>query len=190
MYNNPTAKQLAHLTKKIESGFVYQFGSTNVNIPMTYYKAHLPQLIAPISPETLWEELGFTWVTTNRKADVVCSGDILCNSLDINKNVQDMWAKCKVNGYIAITHPSSINDSYLSLQPNYWIDLANNNEMELGISYFSMGDIKGQYQVPIDSSKRYTNSKLRDTLYKFVETREIITNITLVKLSTKELVCP
>ena len=36
----------------------------------------------------------------------------------------------------------------------------------------------------------YTISQLRDALHKFVETREIITNITLIKLSTKELVCP
>ena len=58
------------------------------------------------------------------------------------------------------------------------------------ITYFSLGDIKGQHQVALDSSERYKISELRDSLHKFVETREIITNITLVKLSTKELVCP
>ena len=44
MYNNPTAKQLAHLVRKKPKGFVYQFGNTNMRIPMTYYKAHLPKL--------------------------------------------------------------------------------------------------------------------------------------------------
>ena len=101
-----------------------------------------------------------------------------------------MWTKCKVNGNIVITHTSGISDDLLSIQPNYWIELAKLNEMELGISYFSMGDIKGQHQVAIDSGNTYTMSELRDSLHKFVETREIITNITLVKLSTKELVCP
>jgi hypothetical protein len=78
----------------------------------------------------------------------------------------------------------------ISLQAKYWINLAELNEMELGISYFNMGDIRGQHQVAIDSSNTYTMADLRDALHKFVETREIITNITLIKLSTKELVCP
>jgi hypothetical protein len=101
-----------------------------------------------------------------------------------------MWTRCKVNGSIVITHSSGISNHMMSIQPNYWIELANLNEMELGISYFSMGDIRGQHQVAIDSSNTYTMADLRDALHKFVETREIITNITLIKLSTKELVCP
>ena len=190
MYNNPTAKQIAHLVRKKPSGFVYQFGNTDMKIPMTYYKAHLPKLVAPTDPKSLWEELGYSWVTTNRKADVVVAGDILRNNLNINDAVKDMWTRCKVNGHIMITHPSGVSDSMISLQAKYWINLAELNEMELGISYFNMGDIRGQHQVAIDSGEKHTISQLRDILHKFVETREIITNITLIKLSTKELVCP
>ena len=73
MYNNQTAKQLAHLIRKKQSGIVYQFGNTDMKIPMTYYKAHLPNLLAPTDPKSLWEELGFTWSTNNRKADIVIS---------------------------------------------------------------------------------------------------------------------
>ena len=189
MYNNPTAKQLAHLIRKKQSGIVYQFGNTDMKIPMTYYKAHLPMLVAPTNPQSLWEELGFTWSTTNRKADVVVCGDVM-GDLDINKRIKDMWAKCKVNGLIVITCSSAISDSYVSVQPNYWVEFAEKNDIELGITYFSLGDFRGQHQVALDSSERYKISELRDSLHKFVETREIITNITLVKLSTKELVCP
>ena len=190
MYNNQTAKQLAHLIRKKQSGIVYQFGNTDMKIPMTYYKAHLPKLLAPTDPKSLWEELGFTWSTNNRKADIVISGDIFNNSLDINKDIKDMWTKCKVNGLIVISCPTAMSDNYLSIQPNYWIDLAEKNEMELGITYFNMGDITGSHQVALDSSRKYKISELRDTMHKFVETREIITNITLIKLSTKELECP
>lgn len=190
MYNNPTAKQLAHLVRKKPKGFVYQFGNTDMRIPMTYYKAHLPKLVAPTDPKSLWEELGYSWVTTNRKADIVICGDLLHNNFDINNAVKEMWTRCKVNGSIVITHSSGISDHFMTIQPNYWIELANLNEIELGISYFSMGDIRGQHQVAIDSSKTYSMADLRDSLHKFVETREIITNITLIKLSTKELVCP
>ncbi len=190
MYNNPTAKQIAHLVRKKPKGFVYQFGNTDMRIPMTYYKAHLPMLVAPTDPKSLWEELGYSWVTTNRKADIVVCGDMLRKNFNVNNAMNDMWTRCKLNGNIVITHTSGISDDLLSIQPNYWIELAKLNEMELGISYFSMGDIKGQHQVAIDSGNTYTMSELRDSLHKFVETREIITNITLVKLSTKELVCP
>ena len=83
MYNNPTAKQLAHLVRKKPKGFVYQFGNTDMRIPMTYYKAHLPKLVAPTDPKSLWEELGYSWVTTNRKADIVVCGDLLLDNFDI-----------------------------------------------------------------------------------------------------------
>ena len=36
MYNNPTAKQLAHLIRKKQSGIVYQFVNNDMRIPMTY----------------------------------------------------------------------------------------------------------------------------------------------------------
>ena len=83
MYNNPTAKQLAHLIRKKPKGFVYQFGNTDMRIPMTYYKSHLPMLVAPTDPQSLWEELGFTWSTTNRKADVVVCGDVMLSLIHI-----------------------------------------------------------------------------------------------------------
>ena len=190
MYNNPTAKQIAHCIKKKDSGIVYQFGNTDMAIPMTYYKAHLPKLVAPTDPKALWEELGYKWSTTNRKADIVLCGDRLVNEMDINSAIQEMWTKCKVNGMILITTPTSLSNNYLSIQPNYFTKLMDLNEMALGINYFNIGDIRGQHLQSIDSAHRYTMSELRDEFHKFVETRELITNITLIKLSTKELICP
>jgi len=91
---------------------------------------------------------------------------------------------------ILITTPTSLSNNYLSIQPNYFTKLMDLNEMALGINYFNIGDIRGQHLQSIDSAHRYTMSELRDEFHKFVETRELITNITLIKLSTKELICP
>ena len=90
MYNNPTAKQIAHLVRKKPKGFVYQFGNTDMRIPMTYYKAHLPKLVAPTDPKSLWEELGYSWVTTNRKADIVVCGDMLRKNFNVNNAMNDI----------------------------------------------------------------------------------------------------
>ena len=190
MYNNQTARQLSHLVRKKPSGIVHQFGDTDMSIPMTHFKAYLPKLVAPTDPKTLWEELGYTWSTTNRKADIVLCGDALVNNMDINTTLKEMWNKTKVNGHIVITVPSSITSNYFSIQPNYFIDLQNANQDNMAINYFHMGDISGQHCVAIDASHNYEMHQLRDHLHKFVETREMITNITLVNLSTKELICP
>ena len=43
MYNNPTAKQIAHLIRKKPSGFVYQFGNTDMRIPI-YNAMNFPEI--------------------------------------------------------------------------------------------------------------------------------------------------
>mgnify|MGYP003111143581 CR=1 FL=1 len=131
MYTHSTARQLAHLSRKIDKGIVYQFGDgtfqTNL---MEYYKAQIPFLTAPRTAQDLWEELGFKWSTTQRKADVVLAGNYLENTMDITNRLKEIYARGKVN------------------------------------------------------------SMLTDLTHKFVECREMITNITIKKKSTKELVCP
>ena len=55
----------------------------------------------------------------------------------------------------------------------------------------SICDGRSQHHVFVDSSKeKYKHSQLTELTHKFVESREMITNITIKKLSTKELVCP
>ena len=190
MYTHSTAKQLAHLTRKIDKGIVSQFSDANLHPNMMeYYKAHMPWLTAPRSSQDLWEEMGFTWSTTTRKADVVVAGTYLENTMDIVPRLKEIYARGKVNSYIVIACTTGLNQGYLSIQPNFWLQIAQDNDVE--IPYMSICDGRSQHHVFVDSSKKfYKHSMLADLTHKFVECREMITNITIKKLSTKELVCP
>lgn len=192
MYIQPTAKQIAHMLKKVSQGTVFEYGTQKMwqTGMMKYYKAHLPKLVNPSTSKAMWQELGFDVITNNRKADVVVVGPYLSNTLDIEGRLKDVWNKSKVDGRILITSHTGLNSEFLSLQPNFWIKLQQANPESLGISYFYIGDTKGQYASAIDTSKNYGHNELLNAMYKFVECRELITNITLVKLSTKELICP
>lgn len=190
MYTHSTSKQLAHLVRKTESGIVCQFGDANFHPNMMqYYKAQIPYLTAPRTAQDLWEELGFTWSTTNRKADVVVAGHYLENTMDIVPRLKEMYARGKVNSYIMIACTTGLSQGYLSIQPNFWLNLEQNNDID--IVYMSISDGRSQHHVSIDSSKgMYKHSQLTELTHKFVECREMITNITIKKKSTKELVCP
>ena len=190
MYTHSTSKQLAHLVRKTESGIVCQFGDANFHPNMMqYYKAQIPYLTAPRTAQDLWEELGFTWSTTNRKADVVVAGHYLENTMDIVPRLKEIYARGKVNSYIMIACTTGLSQGYLSIQPNFWLNLEQNNDMD--IVYMSISDGRSQHHVSVDSSKQYyKHSMLTDLTHKFVECREMITNITIKKKSTKELVCP
>jgi len=190
MYTHSTAKQIAHLVRKIDKGVVSQFGETNFHPNlMTYYKSQIPYLTAPRTAQDLWEELGFTWSTTQRKADVVVAGTYLEDTMDISGRLKEIYARGKVNSYIVIACTTGLSQGYLSIQPNFWLDLAKNNDVE--IPYMSICDGRSQHHVFVDSSKeRYKHGQLTELTHKFVESREMITNITIKKLSTKELVCP
>ena len=189
MYTLPTSKQIAHLTRKISEGTVYEFGDSKFSPNMLkYYKAAIPYLMAPKTPQDIWEELGFTWSTSNKKADVVLAGNYLENTMDVNNRMKEMWKKGKVGSYFMFAGPTAVNQGYLALQPNYWLSLINNNDID--VSYFQIGDGRGQHVAVVDSSKTYRHGTILDLLHKFVETRELITNITIQKKSTKELVCP
>ena len=190
MYTHSTAKQIAHLARKIEKGVVYQFSDANFHPNlMTYYKAQMPWLTAPRTAQDLWEDLGFTWSTTNRKADVVVAGTYLEDTLDIAGRLKEIYARGKVNSYIVIACTTGLSQGFLSIQPNFWLNLVQNNDIE--IPYMSICDGRSQHHVFVDSSKeKYKHSQLTELTHKFVESREMITNITIKKLSTKELVCP
>lgn len=190
MYTHSTAKQLAHLSRKIEKGIVSQFSDANFHPNMmTYYKAHLPWVTAPRTAQDLWEEMGFTWSTTARKADVVVAGTYLEDTLDIQGRLKEIYARGKVNSYIVIACTTGLSQGYVSIQPNFWLEIAQKNDVE--IPYMAISDGRSQHSVFVDSSKdKYKHSQLADLTHKFVECREMITNITIKKLSTKELVCP
>ena len=190
MYTHSTSKQLAHLVRKTESGIVCQFGDANFHPNMMqYYKAQIPYLTAPRTAQDLWEELGFTWSTTNRKADVVVAGHYLENTMDIVPRLKEIYARGKVNSYIMIACTTGLSQGYLSIQPNFWLNLEQNNDMD--IVYMSISDGRSQHHVSVDSSKEmYKHSQLTELTHKFVECREMITNITIKKKSTKELICP
>ena len=190
MYTHSTSKQLAHLVRKTESGIVCQFGDANFHPNMMqYYKAQIPYLTAPRTAQDLWEELGFTWSTTNRKADVVVAGHYLENTMDIVPRLKEIYARGKVNSYIMIACTTGLSQGYLSIQPNFWLNLEQNNDID--IVYMSISDGRSQHHVSVDSSKEmYKHSQLTELTHKFVECREMITNITIKKKSTKELVFP
>jgi len=190
MYTHSTAKQLAHLSRKIDKGIVYQFGDATFQTNlMEYYKAHIPFLTAPRTAQDLWEELGFKWSTTQRKADVVLAGNYLEDTMDISNRLKEIYARGKVNSYILAACTTGLSQGYLSIQPNFWLNLEQNNDID--IVYMSISDGRSQHHVPVDSSKEYyKHSMLTDLTHKFVECREMITNITIKKKSTKELVCP
>ena len=190
MYTHSTSKQLAHLVRKTESGIVCQFGDANFHPNMMqYYKAQIPYLTAPRTAQDLWEELGFTCSTSNRKADVVVGGHFLENTMDIAGRLKEIYARGKVNSYIMIACTTGLSQGYLSIQPNFWLNLEQNNDMD--IVYMSISDGRSQHHVSVDSSKEmYKHSQLTELTHKFVECREMITNITIKKKSTKELICP
>lgn len=190
MYVHSTSKQLAHLVRKISKGFVYQFGDANFHPNMMqYYKAQIPYLTAPRTTQDLWEELGFTWSTTKRKADVVVAGHYLENTMDITGRLKEIYDKGKVGSYIIIGCTTGLSQGYLSIQPNFWLQLLQDNDIE--IPYFSVCDGRSQHTVFIDSGvDRYKHSQLAEITHKFTECREMITNITIQKKSTKELICP
>ena len=190
MYTHSTAKQLAHLVRKIDTGIVSQFGDANFHPNMLrYYKAQIPYLTAPRTPQDLWEELGFTWSTTQRKADVVVGAHYLENTMDVASRLKEIWKRGKVDSYIVLSATTGLNMGYLSLQPNFWLDLIHNNDCE--VPYMSITDGRAQHHVYVDSAKeQYKHGELLELTHKFVECREMITNITIKKKSTKELVCP
>ena len=179
MYTHSTSKQLAHLVRKTESGIVCQFGDANFHPNMMqYYKAQIPYLTAPRTAQDLWEELGFTWSTTNRKADVVVAGHYLENTMDIVPRLKEIYARGKVNSYIMIACTTGLSQGYLSIQPNFWLNLEQNNDID--IVYMSISDGRSQHHVSVDSSKEmYKHSQLTELTHKFVECREMITNITI-----------
>jgi hypothetical protein len=156
---------------------------------MEYYKAQIPFLTAPRTAQDLWEELGFKWSTTQRKADVVLAGNYLENTMDITNRLKEIYARGKVNSYIVVACTTGLSQGYLSIQPNFWLNLEQNNDID--IVYMSISDGRSQHHVSVDSSKGFfKHSMLTDLTHKFVECREMITNITIKKKSTKELVCP
>jgi len=192
VYTRTFAKQVQHLLKKTREGTVYQFGDDKTyrfsNIDLL--KAHLPTLIAPLDHKQFWDELGFEVITDNRyKADVVVVNNYLDDTLDIKERITEAWNKCKVNGYILFEVMSAISQNNLSIQPNLFTRLKLANE-SIGITYFNMGDTKGQHSISIDSSNTYGHSSMLDSLHKFPECREIVTNVTMVKVANKELIWP
>lgn len=192
MYTKTFAKQVQHLQKKIREGTVYQFGDDKTyrfgNVDQM--KSYLPTLVAPVTHVHFWEELGFEVITDNRyKADVVVVNNYLDETLDIKERITEAWNKCKVGGYILFEVMSGISQNNVNIQPNLFTRLKLANE-SMGITYFNMGDTKGQHSISIDSSNTYGHSAMLDSLHKFPECRELVTNVTVTKTANKELVCP
>lgn len=109
--------------------------------------------------------------------------------MDIVPRLKEIYARGKVNSYIMIACTTGLSQGYLSIQPNFWLNLEQNNDID--IVYMSISDGRSQHHVSVDSSKEmYKHSQLTELTHKFVECREMITNITIKKKSTKELICP
>jgi len=158
-----------------------------------YFKAHIPRMTAPGTPEQLYRDLGAKTIDTNanlnkvkRKFDVVVGSSSFDDKLDPWGHLNDLWSKVRTGGVLILDLPASVSNAAFSVSPNLISYIRRYNDID--VSYLRLSDKTGQYEVAPDSVEIYSTRKLNDTLlYKYKETQQLRLTAVLKKKEDKEL---
>jgi len=188
MLNRAQVQQIAHLKKKMFTGKIWHTEEKQTqNYPdhlIKYIKSHLPHTVAPVSFEDLCKELDWTMVykKTATKADAVIGSNWFTDFDFINK-FKGAYEGIKQHGYIALTLPIGIHNGDLSIQPKVIHRLSKENE--LGVSYFTINHISGQYPVQMDlATEEFDYDNMVNKLQKYDDSKELYMSVTFQKNHT------
>lgn len=192
MLTDPAVQQLTHLVKRVKFNNceVLNYSSKHKNkFPkevILKVKAYDPDITLPINMETWFKEREIDIVDKrkgNKKYDAVISGDYLESTCEFFQRFEQIYNSCKQDGYIIIDLPFSVNCGWFSYQPNLFKQIASQNNCNF--SYFKIMDHAGQFPIALDSTKRLTDTVLRETLYKYRNTVNMRINVTLHKTTSE-----
>ena len=119
---------------------------------------------------------------TATKADAVIGSNWFTDFDFINK-FKGAYEGIKQHGYIALTLPIGIHNGDLSIQPKVIHRLSKENE--LGVSYFTINHISGQYPVQMDlATDEFAYDDMVNKLQKYDDSKELYMSVTFQKNHT------
>lgn len=192
MLTDPAIQQLIHLIKRIRdsNSSVLNYNSKHeqkfIKGVILKIKSYDPDIKIPTSMTTWFNEKAIEIVNKrkgNKKYDAVIAGDYLESTCEFFQRFEQIYNSCKQDGFIVIDLPFSVNCGWFSYQPNLFKQIASQNNCNF--SYFKVMDHAGQFPISIDSTKRLTDTVLRESLYKYRNTVNMRINVTLQKTTSE-----
>jgi hypothetical protein len=192
MLTDPAIQQLIHLIKRVRdsNSNVLNYNSKHeqkfIKGVILKIKSYDPDIKIPTSMTKWFNEKAIEIVNKrkgNKKYDAVIAGDYLESICEFFQRFEQIYNSCKQNGFIVIDLPFSVNSGWFSYQPNLFKQIASQNNCNF--SYFKIMDHAGQFPISIDSTKRLSDTVLREMLYKYRNTVNMRINVTLQKTTSE-----
>lgn len=193
MYTETHCEQIAFASEKgfFEAGKVIELGSGQWDTKLNrFMKARLPGFILSQSVTEMFSRLNVSDYTgypsdndiaPGVTSPVVCAFNYLQGRIDSIKSWRTLHDMVETNGYLLISGPLGLSNGMSALTINQLVHIAGANNY--GVPFMVVTNSSRQFVHRLNSQATLTNDQIREILYKFKETHDIVISVIFKKMN-------